>query len=209
MSWATESWVPRAVLGIWWTDNNKYRLNEWTNEDASSLLAYLWWIECQWFTVTFLCLTEVLLCCLGLIKDRAPEGKWVSALHPGWNGKERGIYPAINVKLCFLKKSCVTQSMNLGWICEYQNKETTCVETSMPVILTTFRCVLILFLVLTSEDRAEATYIWNQHEFWGSNGVSNTAGGQTSCRGSATYQGKAYIYFCLCLYWDFLPLCYF
>lgn len=46
MSWATESWVPRAVLGIWRTDN-KYWLNEWTDEDAPSLLAYLWWVEYQ------------------------------------------------------------------------------------------------------------------------------------------------------------------
>lgn len=84
-----------------------------------------------------------------------------SASRVGWQ-KERNL-SCHKCKIVFFKKSSMIQSMNLGWICEYQNKETTCVETSMPVIWTTFRCVLILFWVLLSEDRAEATYIFSMN----------------------------------------------
>lgn len=135
-------------------------------------------------------------------KDKAPEGKCVSALHPGWDGRKRGIYPAINVKLCFLKNPLWFRvwiwdgSVNIR-IKRPHVWKPLCQSFELPSDVSWYYSG---FFYLKTELKPLTFSAWIP-------GVSNTAVGRTSCRGSATYQGKAYIYFCLCLYWDFLPLC--
>lgn len=69
-------------------------------------------------------------------KDKALERNWVSALFLGGTADREKPQHDINVELWGFFKACMIQSMNLGWICGYQNKNITCVETSRLVIWT-------------------------------------------------------------------------